>query len=51
MKLLQLKVSCVTFNEQLTSLVQEKPLSHELSHVEYKNDKTEDNISQTLQIL
>jgi len=39
-----LKVSCVTFNEQLVSLVQAKPLSHKLSVMEYKNNKIKDNI-------
>jgi len=47
---LQLKVSCVTFNKQLMSLVQAKPLSHKLSVMKYKNDKTKVNISETSKI-
>jgi len=31
--------------------VQAKPLSHELSVMEYKNDKIKDNVSQTSHIL
>jgi len=33
------------------SLVQAKPLSRKLAVVEYKNDKIQDNILQTSQIL
>jgi len=42
LKLIESK--CVTFNEQLISLIQAQPLSHKLSVMEYKNDKIKDNI-------
>jgi len=41
----------LNFNEQLMSLVQANPLSHKLTLTEYKNDKINDDISQTSQIL
>jgi len=46
-----LKASWVTFNEQLVSLFQAKPLSDKLSVMEYKNDKIKDSNSQTSHIL
>jgi len=41
----------VTFNEQLVSLVQAKPLLHNSPLMEYKNDKITDTISETSNIL